>query len=468
MPVKRFTLPLLLALTGIVSAQTKVQPAQGGTGVDSSHSTGCASVTGGVWSFSPSNCGGGGGSGNVTTPGMTLSFLPKATGSQQLGDSLLSDDGTQLLYPGTGGIAWNDGSNLGGGFSLNENTSPPGVAGRDMLFAYISNHRLMMNPNNAGALIIVGMATAGTGGHCPQFAANGIDLIDSGGVCGGGGSGLNQLTGDVTAGPGTGSQAATIAANAVTTTKIANSNVTLAKIANASASSKLIGSGASGSGVPYVEITLGTNLSMSGTTLNATGGGGGGSPGGSSGQIQYNNAGSFGGAVGSAVDGSGNTTVTSLVATNGISSGTAPVGCPTTGCIALTEASSAGTPTAGTDYFRADSTTHRIVQSLNGGSELAMAYVVASGTAALVTTAISSGACVAITPVTATGALTTDVLTWWVASDPTAITGYAPVTTGGVQIVPWITSGLVNVKVCNPTTSSITPGALTINWRIMR
>ncbi len=59
-------------------------------------------------------------------------------------------------------------------------------------------------------------------------------------------------------------------------TTIANSAVTLAKIANAAASSKLVGSGASGSGAAYVELTLGTNLSMSGTTLNASGGGGGG------------------------------------------------------------------------------------------------------------------------------------------------------------------------------------------------
>src|ERR1044072_4998024 len=42
--------------------------------------------------------------------------------------------------------------------------------------------------------------------------------------------GINQLTGDVTAGPGTGSQAATIANNAVTTAKINNAAVTIAKI----------------------------------------------------------------------------------------------------------------------------------------------------------------------------------------------------------------------------------------------
>lgn len=82
---------------------------------------------------------------------------------------------------------------------------------------------------------------------------------------------ITALTGDVTA-TGPGSVASTIANNAVTTAKINNSAVTLAKIANAAANSKLLGSGASGSGAAYAELTLGTGLSFSGTTLNvATG-----------------------------------------------------------------------------------------------------------------------------------------------------------------------------------------------------
>jgi len=64
------------------------------------------------------------------------------------------------------------------------------------------------------------------------------------------------LTGDVT-GTGTGSFAATIANNAVT----------YAKMQAISASSKLLGSSASGTAVQ--EITLGSNLSMAGSTLNA-------------------------------------------------------------------------------------------------------------------------------------------------------------------------------------------------------
>jgi hypothetical protein len=53
-----------------------------------------------------------------------------------------------------------------------------------------------------------------------------------------------------------------------------NDAVTYAKIQNVSAASKLLGRGDSGSGDAQ-EITLGTGLTMTGTTLAASGGGGG-------------------------------------------------------------------------------------------------------------------------------------------------------------------------------------------------
>ena len=100
-----------------------------------------------------------------------------------------------------------------------------------------------------------------------------------------------DLTGDVAT---SGTLATLIANNAVTTAKINNAAVTYAKMQNVSANSKLLGSGASGAGAAPAEITLGTGLSMSGTTLNVSSSSGG-TPGGSSGQVQYNNGGVFGG-----------------------------------------------------------------------------------------------------------------------------------------------------------------------------
>jgi hypothetical protein len=64
------------------------------------------------------------------------------------------------------------------------------------------------------------------------------------------------------------------------------------------ATNKLLGRATAGTGVAE-EITLGTNLSFSGTTLNATGGGGGATPAGVSGSVQINNG---AGGLGSVTD----------------------------------------------------------------------------------------------------------------------------------------------------------------------
>jgi len=60
-----------------------------------------------------------------------------------------------------------------------------------------------------------------------------------------------------------------------------------------SSTARLLGRSTAGTGA-LEEITLGTNLSFTGSTLNAAGGGGG-SPGGATTQVQFNNAGAFGG-----------------------------------------------------------------------------------------------------------------------------------------------------------------------------
>lgn len=94
--------------------------------------------------------------------------------------------------------------------------------------------------------------------------------------------------------------------------------------------------------------------------------------------------------------------------------------------------------------------------------------LVASGTAAMGTSAIGSAACATAVTVAGTGILTTDVITASFNGDPTAVTGYVPLTTGMLTIIPYPTSGNVNFKVCNNTGSSITPGAITLNWKVIR
>ena len=93
---------------------------------------------------------------------------------------------------------------------------------------------------------------------------------------------------------------------------------------------------------------------------------------------------------------------------------------------------------------------------------------IASGAKALATGAISSATCTSAQTDTATGTATTDAVIATFNGDPTAVTGYIPSTSGMPTIIAYPTSNTVNFKVCNNTASSITPGAVTINWRVVR
>lgn len=94
---------------------------------------------------------------------------------------------------------------------------------------------------------------------------------------------------------------------------------------------------------------------------------------------------------------------------------------------------------------------------------------VTSGTAALPTAAVASNSCSAsASTFTATGAATTDAAQIFFASDPTGVTGYGGGTAGGITVRSWFTSNTLNIKLCNETGSSITPGALSVNWRLIR
>lgn len=93
---------------------------------------------------------------------------------------------------------------------------------------------------------------------------------------------------------------------------------------------------------------------------------------------------------------------------------------------------------------------------------------VASGATAMATAAIASGSCATTVTATATGGATTDNLVADFNADPTSTTGYSPTSSGMLTIIKWVTTNTANFKVCNNTASSITPGGITLNWRIPR
>jgi hypothetical protein len=126
-----------------------------------------------------------------------------------------------------------------------------------------------------------------------------------------------------------------------------------------------------------------------------------------------------------------------------------------------------GTPSSGSVACYFDSTTNTQVCLDASGNAWTMVRKW-SGTAAMGTDAIASGDCAADVTVSAPGVTTSDVVTAGFAGKPTAITGYIPSTSGMLTILPWPSADNVNFTVCNNTGGSITPGALTLNWRVSR
>jgi len=125
-------------------------------------------------------------------------------------------------------------------------------------------------------------------------------------------------------------------------------------------------------------------------------------------------------------------------------------------------------------------TSHQVIGTCNTATSFAPCSLVAgdlpagttqtiaNGTSALGTSAIGSGACATVVTTSATGTATTDNIMADFNADPTSTTGYQPSANGMLTIIKYPTSNNVNFKVCNNTSASITPGAVTLNWRVVR
>lgn len=96
------------------------------------------------------------------------------------------------------------------------------------------------------------------------------------------------------------------------------------------------------------------------------------------------------------------------------------------------------------------------------------AKTIASGTQALGTTLIASGAASAVISTAVAGVLATDNIMADFSSDPSAVTGYAPSASGMLTIIKWCSAGNINFYQYNLTGSSITPGPITLNYRVVR
>jgi lysophospholipase L1-like esterase len=101
------------------------------------------------------------------------------------------------------------------------------------------------------------------------------------------------------------------------------------------------------------------------------------------------------------------------------------------------------------------------------------AQTIAHGTVALATSAIASGACQTVSAgsvnsASAPGVASTDVITWNPNVSLQTVSGYTVSTSGALSLDDYPTAGFVNWNVCNWTTGSVTPGAVTLNWSVVR
>jgi hypothetical protein len=120
-------------------------------------------------------------------------------------------------------------------------------------------------------------------------------------------------------------------------------------------------------------------------------------------------------------------------------------------------------------YYNTSSGYVSCLNSSGGSCFFAGTIPVANGSSALGTSAISSGACASAVTGTATGATaSTDNIVADFSVDPTSTTGYSPSSSGMLTIIKYVTSNTVNFKVCNNTGGSITPGAVTLIWQVVR
>jgi hypothetical protein len=111
------------------------------------------------------------------------------------------------------------------------------------------------------------------------------------------------------------------------------------------------------------------------------------------------------------------------------------------------------------------------INDLGTGDQLKVGtQTICTGTIALRTTAIGSGANDPAGPATATctGLLTTDNIQLDFNGNPTGITGFTPGTAGTLTIFKWPTANTINVLYQNNTGGTITPGAVTLNYRVVR
>jgi hypothetical protein len=93
--------------------------------------------------------------------------------------------------------------------------------------------------------------------------------------------------------------------------------------------------------------------------------------------------------------------------------------------------------------------------------------VISGGTVALGTAAVPSGGCASAVSSSASGVAANDTIIYNPNTDPTVVQGYRPSASGSLYIWAFPSANKVSFVVCNPSSATITPGTLSVNWKVL-
>lgn len=401
-------------------------------------------VTGTSPSFTITCSGGGGG---VTSVTGTANQIDVANGTTT---PVISLDGN-IILPGNISMTAPNAANFGSATSFKVPTYPLATASAAGFVSYDTTAKSTHFQTNNADSIAAAFAAAPAGSKCLHTNGTTGLVTETSGDCASlpGGTGIirvnsgtpavAELSGDVTT---SGSNATTLAT--------VNSNVGSFTGANITVNAKgLITAAANGAAAapPFNAITSGTNTTAAmvvgaGASLDYT----------STGTIDANKV--NGGTVpASAFALATNSSKQPITATR--SGNTSTIG------------TTSGTLTSG-DCVKFDASGNLVDSGAVCPTSGTGTITIASGTSTMGTSSIGSGACASAVTTSASGVATTDSIIATPNTDPSAVTGYAPSASGSLFIYAYPTANNVNFKVCNNTAGSITPSALTMNWRVVR
>jgi hypothetical protein len=112
-------------------------------------------------------------------------------------------------------------------------------------------------------------------------------------------------------------------------------------------------------------------------------------------------------------------------------------------------------------------TTGTLQCSYNGGTFFSQTQTIGKGEVALGTGTIAANTCAPLV-FSAAGVRVNDVISWSYSTDPSQVAGYDPRSPGALSISAFPAQDQVTFSVCNSTSASINPGAVTLNWIVTR